>query len=174
MRTRSAILGSAALAVLLTAGAAQGLSGSNTVYTDDIVDGQVTTSDIRENAVTSSRIATGGVFGTDVADNSLTGADINESTLAIKKVYAARVNSDGSLVAGGDATSTTHDATFAIYTVTFPRDVSNCTAVASEDSHWTAAIMTTSTDDGGTVHLTARLHDGTAANVAFNLIVVCP
>ena len=64
---RSTIVGFAALVVLLTAGAAQSLSGSNTVASDDIIDGQVYGPDIHSNAVTGAKVAT----------NSLTGADIN-------------------------------------------------------------------------------------------------
>jgi hypothetical protein len=79
----ASVVGYIVLTLILTAGAAQSLSGTNTVDTDDIIDGAVTTSDIRANAVTSSRIITGGVFGTDVADNSLKGVDIDESTLAL-------------------------------------------------------------------------------------------
>jgi hypothetical protein len=75
-RAAPSLIGYAALTIILTAGAAQSLSGSNTVFTDDIVDGAVTTPDIRANAVTSSRIITGGVFSSDVADGSLTIADI--------------------------------------------------------------------------------------------------
>lgn len=67
------LLGYTALTVILTAGAAQSLAGSNTVDTGDIVDGQVTYSDIRSNAITGSKIL----------DNSITGADIKDSTLAL-------------------------------------------------------------------------------------------
>jgi hypothetical protein len=66
-------LGYAALTVVLTAGAAQSLSGSNTVFSDDIVNGQVYGGDIASSAITGSK----------VYDNSLTGADINESTLGL-------------------------------------------------------------------------------------------
>jgi hypothetical protein len=71
MNIRSAIIGTTLLVVLLTAGAAQSLSGSNTVFTDDIVNGQVRNEDIAANAIGGGR----------VNDNSLTGADVNESTL---------------------------------------------------------------------------------------------
>jgi len=72
MRTRSTIIGYTVLTLLLTAGAAHSLSGSNTVFSDDIVDGAVTTADIKTNAISGSRIL----------DNAVTGADVNESTLS--------------------------------------------------------------------------------------------
>lgn len=52
---------------------ASALSGSNTVLSDDIKDGQVHGADINTDAVT----------GAKVKDNTLTGADIKESTLAL-------------------------------------------------------------------------------------------
>ena len=101
------------LFLILTGGTAYALDGSNTVFTDDIVDKQVKTADLDTEAVTSGRlgsdsvntnkIAPGGVRTADlgdaavsqaklgpnavnsakVADNTLTGADVNESTLNI-------------------------------------------------------------------------------------------
>ena len=56
-----------------TYGTASALSGSNTVYSDDIVDQQVYGKDVRD----------GTLHGADVADNSLTGTDIAESTLKL-------------------------------------------------------------------------------------------
>lgn len=79
----STLVGFTVLTLLLTAGAAQSLAGSNTVFSDDIAAGAVRTSDINVNAVTSSRIANGSVFGGDIANNSVTGADIDESTLTV-------------------------------------------------------------------------------------------
>jgi hypothetical protein len=70
---RSTIIGFATLIVLLSAGAAQSLSGTNTVDSGDIVDGQVAYSDIRSNAITGSK----------VLDNSIAGTDISESTLVL-------------------------------------------------------------------------------------------
>jgi hypothetical protein len=99
------------LFLILSGGTAYALDGSNTVFTDDIVDKQVKTADIDAGAVTngkigpdavnSGRIAAGGVATTDIADaavaqsklgpnsvvsakvvdNSLKGADVDESTL---------------------------------------------------------------------------------------------
>lgn len=71
MNLKSTLIGSTMLVVLLTAGAAQSLSGSNTVYTDDIVNGQVYGGDLANSAVTGSKIY----------NNTVTGTDVNEATL---------------------------------------------------------------------------------------------
>lgn len=60
------VLGYMALTVILTAGAAQSLSGTNTVDSGDIIDGQVATSDIRNNSVTGAKIL----------DNTVTDGDL--------------------------------------------------------------------------------------------------
>jgi hypothetical protein len=102
-----------ALALFLTVsgGTAVALTGSNTVFSDDIVNGEVKAADIGNNAVGSAKIVDGSVQGVDifdgtvdspdildgavsnndvrknaitsgkVQDESLTGADVNESTL---------------------------------------------------------------------------------------------
>ena len=69
---RSNVVGYIALFCFAMGGTAFGLNGSNTVFSDDIVNGQVRTPDLGTNAVNTAK----------VTDNSLTGADVNESTLA--------------------------------------------------------------------------------------------
>jgi hypothetical protein len=70
--TYANIVSSLALFLVLTGGTAVALTGSNTVFTDDITNGHVRNADIGGNAV----------GGGKVADNSLSGADVNESTFA--------------------------------------------------------------------------------------------
>lgn len=60
-----------ALFTLLAMGTAQGLSGSNTVFSDDIVDGQVTTPDLQSGAVTSGKVLDGSLKGKDIAASSV-------------------------------------------------------------------------------------------------------
>jgi hypothetical protein len=104
-------VGYLALFLVLTGGTAQALDGSNTVFSDDIVNREVTVSDIGPNAITTtkienrqvatgdlaigaveanqiapnavngSRVADASLDGADVAVNSLTGADIDEGTV---------------------------------------------------------------------------------------------
>ena len=68
--------GYALLIVVLSAGAAQSLAGTDTVFTDDIVAGGVTTPDIRDRAVT----------GTKVLDGSLTAADIAAGSVGLSRL----------------------------------------------------------------------------------------
>lgn len=62
------IIGYTALTVILTAGAAQSLAGTNTVDSGDIVDGTISTPDLKNGAVSGSKIL----------DNSVTSADIQD------------------------------------------------------------------------------------------------
>lgn len=71
MSHRTALIGGAMLVVLLTAGTAQSLAGVNTVFSDDIVDGQVAYADIRDNAMTGKKIL----------DNSITSADLRAGSV---------------------------------------------------------------------------------------------
>jgi hypothetical protein len=93
MSKRAALLGYVLLVVLMSAGAAQSLSGTNTVDSGDIQAGEVKGSDIAANVVTGDKIKDGSITpfdikdgvlgGPDVANNSLTGDDINESSLQL-------------------------------------------------------------------------------------------
>jgi hypothetical protein len=90
--TYANVVSSLALFLVLSGGTAFALTGSNTVFSDDIVDGDVTSDDIGSNAVkfpeldstavTGSKVRDGTLFGADVGNDSLTGSDIVESTLA--------------------------------------------------------------------------------------------
>ena len=81
-------MGALALFLVLTGSAAY---AANTVFSTDIVNGEVKTPDLATDAVVSGKIATGGVKTGDLAaasvnsdkvvDDSLTGSDINESSL---------------------------------------------------------------------------------------------
>ena len=71
MKVRSAVGGACVLVLLLTAGAAQSLSGSNTVASDDIINGQVYGADIHDRAVTSAKIGNGEVKRPDMGFDPL-------------------------------------------------------------------------------------------------------
>jgi len=112
----ASIVGYVVLVVILTAGAAQSLSGSNTVYTDDIVNGQVYGGDIAANAVSGSKIY----------PNSVTGADVNESTLKLPGVIrATAVTSTGVKVFGAGTAARTG---LGAYTVNYGIPLRNCAA----------------------------------------------
>jgi hypothetical protein len=95
-------LGALAFVLVLTGGTAYALDGSNTVFSDDIVNGEVKTGDLAVDSVASGKIADqqvknadlgtgasssntiadGGIQGIDVKNDTLTGAKILESSLA--------------------------------------------------------------------------------------------
>jgi len=108
MKKRSIIVSYAALTLILTAGAAQSLSGSNTVFSDDIVDGQVKFADIKPDAVTSSRIRTDAVNTSEVKDNALTGADVNEEALSFPTAEVDSISSPCFADSGEQTCSTTN------------------------------------------------------------------
>ena len=92
-----------AMFLALTGGTAYALNGSNTVFSDDIVDGQVMTEDVQDNGVGSVDVLDGGVRGgglgaadlragsvgaTEVIADSLRGADVSENSLGTVPVAA--------------------------------------------------------------------------------------
>jgi hypothetical protein len=88
---RSNIVGYVALFLVLTGGTAYALDGTNTVFSDDIVNGQVKTNDLGGGAVTSGKTEDGSLTGTDLADRTIGGQKVGTETLT-----GANVN-DGSL-----------------------------------------------------------------------------
>ena len=99
---RNNVVGYLALFLVLTGGTAYALDGSNTVFSDDIVNGEVRTADVRAAAVTSPKIGDDAVTGaTEVADGSLAGADLGDRSIGGQKVGLETLTganvSDGSL-----------------------------------------------------------------------------
>jgi hypothetical protein len=75
-----------AVFLVLSGGTAVALSGSNTVFSDDIVDNEVRSADVRNDTLAGGGLAAAdlqasSVGTSEVALNSLNGADINESLL---------------------------------------------------------------------------------------------
>jgi hypothetical protein len=91
LRPRS-IYDYAALLALFIAVSTGGAYAANTVFSTDIVDGQVRTADLANGAVAGTKLADGSITGDkvkdgsiqsrDVLDNNLKGVDIDESTLS--------------------------------------------------------------------------------------------
>ena len=92
--TYANVVSTIALFLVLAGGAAY---AADTVFSTDIVDGQVRNVDLGGGAVTSEKVADNSLLGRDVFDNTLKGADIDESTLS---------NIGGGGAAGGDLTGT--------------------------------------------------------------------
>jgi hypothetical protein len=84
---KSSIVGYIALFMVLSGTA----YAANTVFSADIVDGQVKSVDVADNgltgvdvtnsSLTGADVATGSLTGSDVADNSVAGADVTNSSL---------------------------------------------------------------------------------------------
>jgi hypothetical protein len=79
---RSNVIGYVALFLVLTGGTAYALDGSNTVFTDDIVNGEVRNTDLATASVGSGK----------VIDDSLTGADIANGADGADSVNATQVD----------------------------------------------------------------------------------
>lgn len=135
---RSNVVGYIALFAFAMSGSAAALSGTNTVDSGDIINGQVKTpdlasaavgnqklkpdavssanvldgtlqnADLGDNSVTSFKIADGSVASQDVLDDTLTGADINESTLG--QVPSANAATNADAVDGQSATTFNYNA----------------------------------------------------------------
>jgi hypothetical protein len=82
-RLTVAYLAAAALAVgLADVGSASALDGSNTVFSDDIVDGSVTTFDVAKNSLITSDIKDNSIAGRDLQDGTIGSVDVIDGNLA--------------------------------------------------------------------------------------------
>jgi hypothetical protein len=167
------LFGYTVLTVILTAGAAQSLAGSGTVYSDDIVDSTITTPDLKNGAVNGSKIL----------DNSVTGADVDEKTLH-PRTFFAQVKADGHIASASPGVTSTRSDT-GRYVVDFPRDMTSCTATVNNaaivggDPTVPAAqpflaigraVFTAAGSDDVEVDLSG----GGFQNTSFVVIAVCP
>ena len=89
--TYANVMSTIAVFLALTGGTAFALSGSNTVFSDDITDNQVRSSDVRNDTLTG-----GGLASPDIRPNALRGSDINESSLE-RVPRAANADNAGTL-----------------------------------------------------------------------------
>jgi|SRR3954447_17898765 hypothetical protein len=84
--TYANVVATLSLFLVLSGGTAVALTGSNTVFSDDIVDNQVKAGDVRNDTLaggglTAPDLGPGSVGGSEVQSNSLTGPDVKESSL---------------------------------------------------------------------------------------------
>lgn len=103
---RATVVGFAILLVLMSAGAAQSLSGSNTVDSDDIINGTVASADIKDDSVKA----------VDIKANAITGSELDAANIVYQTagvavpatpnvpVIAAAVCPDGDIAVGGGFT----------------------------------------------------------------------
>jgi hypothetical protein len=79
--TYANVMATIAVFIAISGGTAVALSGTNTVFSDDIVDNQVFSADVRNESLAGGGLAAvdlrpGSVGGSEVVNESLTGADI--------------------------------------------------------------------------------------------------
>jgi hypothetical protein len=83
---RSNVVNYAAVFLALS-GTATALAGHNTVFADDIVDGEVRAGDLETDSVTTGKIRDGNVANADVADGAITGAKVADASLTGADVF---------------------------------------------------------------------------------------
>jgi hypothetical protein len=86
-------MGGLALFLVLTGGSAYALTGSNTVFSDDIVDGEVRRPDVKASAVDSSKIADGQVLSAEIGTGQVLSADIGTGQVLSDDIGTGAVTS---------------------------------------------------------------------------------
>src|SRR4051812_8147085 len=89
-------IGALALLLVLTGGTAYALDGSNTVFSDDIVNGEVKVADVGQGAVATDELANGQVKSADLGDGEVKSIDvgagqIGAGDLAVNSVNASKI-----------------------------------------------------------------------------------
>ena len=166
-----------AIAVFVAVGGGAAYA-ANTVFSTDIVDGEVATRDLANGAVTIGKLAGNSVNSARVANGSLTGADVDESTLSgvqprVRWVFALL---DGSVAQSRGVDSVTKTGTGA-YRVDFDGSVANCAILASLSSGsgwgWAKAGLGGVGDPSDIVLVDTHEPDGTPMDSHFYTAVLC-
>ena len=120
MSKRSAVVGFAAVMVIMSAGAAQSLSGSNTVFSDDIVNGTIAHVDIKENTIGGSRLLDNAVTSSKILDTTIQSQDVKDQSLVAGQDFGSRADSVslnfGSITSGDCAALTALSGGFGTFT----------------------------------------------------------
>lgn len=87
------VLATALVVGLASVGSASALDGSNTVFSDDIVDGTVTSLDVKNNAIITSDVKDGSIASRDIADESIGNSDISDGTIGSADIANLSVGS---------------------------------------------------------------------------------
>jgi hypothetical protein len=91
--TYANVMATIAVFLVLSGGTAVALNGSNTVFSDDIVNGEVKAADIGSNAVGSGKISDGGVQGIDILDGTVDSPDILDGAVTNNDVHKNAITS---------------------------------------------------------------------------------
>ena len=160
--------------IVLTGGTAVALNGSNTVFSDDIVNNEVSSADVRDDQ------GLGGLKAVDLAAASVRGAEVADFTLSNQDigVLFAEVSSTGTLTnSSGGVTTVSHGG--GSYDVDFARNIAACTAVATLGPSTGSILppgevsLTDTPSNAESVSVITWDSDGTSANKPFRLVVVC-
>ena len=97
--TYANVIATVALFLVLSGGTAVALTGSNTVFSDDIVDDQVSSADVRNDTLnggglTAADLRPASVGSSEVKDDAVTGIDVDESTFGVVPEASHATNSD--------------------------------------------------------------------------------
>lgn len=89
---------------------ASALAGTNTVASDDIIDGQIYTTDIRDSTISGTDVRNSSLTGADIGDNSLTGVDLGSNAIGSRELAweSFQTAADSAeIVAGGTSQANT-------------------------------------------------------------------
>ena len=173
--TYANVMATVAVFLVLSGGTAVALSGTNTVFSDDIVNNEVSSADVRDDQ------GLGGLKAVDLATASVRGAEVADFTLSNQDigVLFAEVNSSGTVAnaSSGDVTSVSHGS--GNYDVDFGRNIAACTAVATIGPSTGSILpagevsLTDTPGNAESVSVITWNSDGTSTNKPFRLVVVC-
>jgi hypothetical protein len=85
--TYANVMATIAVFLVLSGGTAVALNGANTVFSDDIVNGEVKNPDLADNSVASGKIADGRVLNPDLGPNAVTSAKVANESLTGDDVF---------------------------------------------------------------------------------------
>jgi hypothetical protein len=87
-------MGAIALTLVLTGGTAYALDGSNTVFTDDIVNGEVKVADIGQGQVAADELAANAVGASEIADGQVGAAEIATGAVRTEELRNGQVQAE--------------------------------------------------------------------------------
>ena len=190
LRPRSAYDVMAALALFLALSTSAAYA-ANTVFSTDIVDGQVKTADIGTSevktidlgsqAVSNAKLGADAVTASKVLDYSLTNHDVGVLFAEVNAAGVLQNSSGGPRPAPGVTVSKLPAPSTGNYSVNFGRDIRQCTAVAtigqsSVQSHPLVTGEVSVAERFGVpeaLWVDTRTSGGSSADKPFRLVVVC-
>jgi hypothetical protein len=161
------------------------------VGADKLAEGSVGADKLADGSVGTGKLADGAVATDKLADNAVTGAKVNESSLGevpsaavagrADNAFSAVVNASGSLATSTQPGTTSGRNALGNYSVSFGRDLTGCSAVATLGNSGAAIpnpgeIGTSLLNFGGptsAVQVQTRNSSGAEADNGFHLVVIC-